>query len=312
MPEVVEVCLTALWLNKKLKGKWITDMNIISGRYKRNSLKGKATIIKNNPFKIVKVDSKGKFLWFELESNKKKYYILNRFGLTGEWSFIDNVHSRIRFEIDNKSFVYFNDMRNFGTIQITDNIEDLNYELEKMAPDFLKESFTNQQFYNRIKYYITNSADNLIVVRANQPIIKILMDQTILGSGLGNYLSVEVLYNCKISPYKKLKEFYNDKTLSDKLVEAIKYTVKLSFLTADIGYLEHLELSMSTFIKQLRNDIKLNRNHKYNFHKNVKLKRGDKFTFQVYGQNKDPLGNPIKKDKIIVGRTTYWSPKVQH
>ena len=69
---------------------------------------------------------------------------------------------------------------------------------------------------------------------------------------------------------------------------------------------------MSTFIKQLRNDIKLNRNHKYNFHKNVKLKRGDKFTFQVYGQNKDPLGNPIKKDKIIVGRTTYWSPKVQH
>jgi len=195
---------------------------------------------------------------------------------------------------------------------MTDNIEDLNYELEKMAPDFLKESFTNQQFYNRIKYYITNSADNLIVVRANQPIIKILMDQTILGSGLGNYLSVEVLYNCKISPYKKLKEFYNDKTLSDKLVEAIKYTVKLSFLTADIGYLEHLELSMSTFIKQLRNDIKLNRNHKYNFHKNVKLKRGDKFTFQVYGQNKDPLGNPIKKDKIIVGRTTYWSPKVQH
>ena len=69
---------------------------------------------------------------------------------------------------------------------------------------------------------------------------------------------------------------------------------------------------MSTFIKQLRNDIKLNMNHKYNFHKDVKLKRGDKFTFQVYGQNKDPLGNPIKKDKIIVGRTTYWSPKVQH
>jgi len=312
MPEVVEVCLTALWLNKKLKGKWITDMNIISGRYKRNPLKGKATFIKNNPFKIVKVDSKGKFLWFELEIDKKKYYILNRFGLTGEWSFIDNVHSRIRFQIDNKSFVYFNDMRNFGTIQITDNIEDLNYELEKMAPDLLKESFTNQQFYNRIKYYITNSADNLIMVRANQPIIKILMDQTILGSGLGNYLSVEVLHSCKISPYKKLKEFYNDKTLSDRLAEAIKYTVKLSFLTAEIGYLEHLDQSMSSFIKQLRNDIKLNRNHKYNFHKDVKLKRGDKFAFQVYGQNKDPLGNPIKKDKIIVGRTTYWSPKVQH
>ena len=311
MPEVVEVCLTALWLNKKLKGKWITDMNIISGSYKRNSLKGKATIIKNNPFKIVKVESKGKFLWFELESNKKKYYILNRFGLTGEWSFIDNVHSRIRFQIDNKTFVYFNDMRNFGTIQITDNVEDLNYELEKMAPDFLKESFTNQQFYNRIKYYITNSADNLIVVRANQPIIKILMDQTILGSGLGNYLASEITFIARLSPHKKLKDIYSNKSISDNLADSIRYVLRLAYITAEIGYLEHVEPLMVSFIKQLRKHIQENKNNKYNFLKNINLKYGDKFKFNVYGQNKDPYGNIIKKDKIIVGRTTYWSPKIQ-
>jgi len=312
MPEVVEVCLTALWLNKKLKGKWITDMNILSGRYKRNTLQGKATLTKNKPFKIIKVDSHGKFLWFELESNKIKYYILNRFGLTGEWSFVDSDHSRIRFVIDNDLFVYFNDMRNFGTIQITDNIEDLNYELNKMAPDFLKESFTNQQFYNRIKYYVTNSAGNLIMTRSQQLIVKILMDQTILGSGIGNYLAVEVLFNAKISPHKKLKEFYNDKSLSDRLAESIRYTLKSAYMTAEIGYLEHIDPLMITFIKQLRADIKLNKNSKFNFQKQVKLKRDDKFKFQVYGQNKDPYDNPIKKDKIITGRTTYWSPKIQH
>lgn len=312
MPEVVEVCLTALWLNKKLKGKSITNMNILSGRYKRNQLQGKATFIKNRPFKIIGVSSHGKFLWFELESKKKKYYILNRFGLTGEWSFVDSDHSRIRFVIDNDLFVYFNDMRNFGTIQFSDDIGDLIYELNKMAPDFLQESFTNQQFYNRIKYYITNSAGNLITIRANKPIITILMDQTALGAGLGNYLAVEVLFNCKISPHKKLKAFYDDKSLSDQLAEAIRYTVKLSYLTAEIGYLEHIDPLMITFIKQLRTNIKLNKNSKFNFQKDTKLKRGDKFTFQVYGQNKDPYGNPTKKDKIIAGRTTYWSPKIQH
>lgn len=312
MPEVVEVCLTSLWLNKKLKGKWITDMNIISGRYKRNTLNGKGIFSKNKPFKIIQINSKGKFLWFELESDKKKYYILNRFGLTGEWSLVDSDHSRIQLVINNKSFVYFNDMRNFGTIQITNNIEDLNYELEKIAPDFLKESFTKLQFYNRIKYYITNSTENLITTRSNQPIIKILMDQTILGSGLGNYLAVEILFRCKVSPHKKLKEFYNDKILSDRLLDAIKYTVKLSYLTSDIGYLEHIDPSMASFIVKLQTNIVLNKNNEYNFLKEVKLKRGDKFTFQVYSQDKDPFGNDIKKDKIIVGRTTYWSPMIQH
>lgn len=312
MPEVVEVCLTALWLNRKLKGKWITEMNIISGRYKRHPLKGKTLFSKNKPYKILKVDSKGKFLWFELESDNKRYYILNRFGLTGEWSFVDSDHSRIQFNINNKSYLYFDDMRNFGTIQITDDINDLTYELEKIAPDFLKESFTNHEFHNRIKYYIINSAGNIITTRANQPIVKILMDQTILGSGLGNYLTVEVLFNAKISPHKKLIDIYNNRTLSNRLADSIKYTTKLSFLTAEIGYLEHLDPLMATFIKQLRTEIKNNNNHKNNYHKDIKFKRGDKFTFQVYGQNKDPKGNLIKKDKIIIGRTTYWSPVIQH
>ena len=47
-----------------------------------------------------------------------------------------------------------------------------------------------------------------------------------------------------------------------------------------------------------------------NYYPKVKLKENE-FDFLVYGQNEDPYGNTIKKDKIIKGRTTYWVPNVQ-
>ena len=82
MPEVVEVCLTALWLNEKLSNKKLTKVTILGGRYSRHPLIGLDFINKYQPFTINKIDSKGKLLWFELTDQKNKhYYILNRFGL---------------------------------------------------------------------------------------------------------------------------------------------------------------------------------------------------------------------------------------
>ena len=40
MPEVVEVCLTALWLNSTLNGMKLKQINILGGRYSRHPLKG--------------------------------------------------------------------------------------------------------------------------------------------------------------------------------------------------------------------------------------------------------------------------------
>ncbi|QKF93701.1 formamidopyrimidine-DNA glycosylase [Fadolivirus algeromassiliense] len=314
MPEVVEVCLTSLWLNDKLNGMKIKKINVLGGRYSRHPLKGKNYIEKYSPFTINKIDSKGKFLWFELTGKDgNSYYILNRFGLEGEWGFTKETHSGLEFEI-NDTKLYFTDSRSFGTVEIVNDKTKLDKELDKMGPDFLKTTFTNNEFYNRIEKYITNDTGKIVKARGDKEIIKVLMDQTIkggIGSGLGNYLSVEALYNAKISPYKKISEIYKDKTLVNSLAASIKYIVKLSFLDASTGYLEHLDEGMASFIKKLRKDVNNNQNNQFNYHPDVVLKDSDKFSFKVYRQKKDPKGNPVQGDKIIPGRTTYWVPSVQ-
>ena len=83
MPEVVEVALTALWLNETISGKQITSIEVLGGRYQRHTLKGKDYINTYKPI-VNKVDSKGKFMWFEmLGSDNIFFYLLNSFGLTG-------------------------------------------------------------------------------------------------------------------------------------------------------------------------------------------------------------------------------------
>lgn len=315
MPEVVEVCLTALWLNEKLAGKSITKLTVLGGRYSRHTLSGLGYINSHKPFVVNKVDSKGKFLWFEtLGANNKFYYILNRFGLEGEWGFTKEVHSGLQFTIkDNgeESELYFTDSRNFGTLEIVDDRQLLNNELNKLAPDVLKTEFTDKDLYDRITQYVTKGMDKINESRGDKEIYKVLMDQSVLYSGLGNYLSVEVLYNCKISPHKKISEIYKNKDLVNALAHAIKYTVKLSFMNANMGYLEHLDSGMSSFIKRLREDVNNNIDHAHNYHKDIALSDKDVFSFRVYRQKKDSLGNEVLADKIIKGRTTYWVPSVQ-
>jgi formamidopyrimidine-DNA glycosylase len=317
MPEVIEVCLTALWLDKKMSGKILEDIKVLGGRYKAHTMPGLADFEKHKPFKIQKVDSKGKFLWFELKNDKDEhYFVLNRFGLEGQWGLNKEKHSDVEFIVKNKTTgkvlnFYFTDSRHFGTISITNKQKDLDDELVKLAPDLLKTNFTDQEFHDRIKNLMFTKVGKIMPSIANKPIVKVLMDQGSLGSGLGNYLSVEVAFSAKISPHKKLKEIYENRSLSNKLAEAIRYTLKSAYLTAEIGYLEHLDPKMGKFINELRETVKKDKDSKYNFLPDVKLKKNDKFTFEVYRQKKDPFGNPVKADKIIPGRTTYWSPAIQ-
>lgn len=307
MPEVVEITLTALFLNDQLAGKKITSLEVLGGRYSRHPLPGLSVLKAALPLKVVKVDSKGKFMWFELQDDKNKsYYLLNTFGLEGMWDFEDAKHNNVAFKISNGKTLYFNDSRNFGTLEGTSLKKKLQAKLDKLGPDLLKQEFTNDEFYDRIKDYLYSNKGVLNKAKSNKKIIQVLMDQTTpIGSGLGNYLAPEALYRAKISPHKTIYDVYNDITLSDALAEAIRYLTKISFETADIGYLGLLTDDMSNFVKQLRKN-------KNKYHKNTDI-GNSKFKFNVYRQKVDPSGNKIKAEKdIIKGRTTYWSPAVQH
>ncbi|MCJ7637815.1 MAG: hypothetical protein MUO21_10030 [Nitrososphaeraceae archaeon] len=158
MPEVVEVCLTALWLNNELKNAILSDVKILGGRYSRHPLSSLSYFKKANQNKIKNVDSKGKFMWFELKGkDNKSLYILNKFGLSGEWGFTKQKHSNIEFTIKEGTKtrkLYFTDDRNFGTLEFTTDIQRLQKELAKLGDDFLKTSFTNSEFYDRVEDYV--------------------------------------------------------------------------------------------------------------------------------------------------------------
>lgn len=304
MPEVVEVVLTAMYLDYTLKNKSILKLHPIGGRYIKHTLKGLHLL--KYPCTIVEVNSKGKFLWFIItNSDNTTSYIMNTFGLDGKWGSTKHKHSDIELIFDNKK-LYFTDKIKYGTMEITNDINVLNAKLNKLGPDLLKTNFTSDDFYTRVHNYLYKN-NKLNIKRQNKEIVKVLMDQsTPLGSGIGNYLVVEILYDSHISPHTKIIDLYNNKEKLAKLSNSIKHIIKLSFMNADIGYMEDMDTSLAKFIKKIRlNPITNNL-----YHPEINIEN-EKFKFKVYQQKKDPLGNKVIKDKIVVGRTTYWSPTIQ-
>ena len=300
MPEICEVIITTHFIKSKLKNKLITRIKVLSGRYLKNKL-DVDLINKNQPFKLSNIDSKGKFIWFELKKvgNDDQVYILNTLGLTGTWSLVKNSFSRIKINYvnaNNEKFkLYYNDQLNFGTLKITDNYDEIQKKLNKLGPDLIKDDFDYVYFKEKINKLKKKKA----------PIIKILMtqeDKNGVGSGIGNYLSVEILYNAKISPFRKINSLSEAEI--KKLFHSIKFTLRLCYYNNSIGYMEEF----ADFIEKHKRGIQ---SGKYpNYLENVNIGNAE-FKFNVYRKKEDPDGNPVKVDKIINNRSTYWVPAVQ-
>ncbi len=287
MPEIAEVALTAEILQKYLKNKTLISFDFISGRYTKKNPDGYNNFISALPLKVKKIDSRGKFMWFELFDPKNKeniWYVWNTFGLTGMWSLSEVSHIRCALTFKNDLMAYFSDMRNFGTFKFSQDVNDLDKKLDELSPDFLKDNDFNLQRIKKFKI----------------PIVKILMDQKKIGSGIGNYLAAEILYRAKISPHRLGSELSNDDI--ENLDYWIKYVIKLSYIDNHIGYMTNL-------------DSEANKISRKNYHSDIKLKEKT-FKFLVYGKKTDPHGNKVIVDKIVGNgankRSTYWVPAVQN
>lgn len=280
MPEIAEVALTADILEKHFKNKTLLSFDFISGRYTKKNPEGFLDFISFLPMKIKNIKSRGKFMWFELvNQNDDKWYIWNTFGLTGMWSLTEPKHARSLLTFKNNKTLYFADMRNFGTFKFSQDETALSKKLEELSPDFLKDEKFN---LDKIKKY-------------KIPIVKILMDQKKVGSGLGNYLVAEILYRAHISPHRLGNQMTDDDI--NRLTYWIKYLVKLSYVDNHTEYMQNLEEEAKNIIKK-------------KYHPSIKLKEKT-FNFMVYRKKEDPYHNKVKAEKIIKGRTTYWVPAIQ-
>lgn len=276
MPEIAEITLTSEILKKNFKNKILLAFDFVSGRYTKRDPEGYQDFLEALPLKIKNIDSRGKFMWFELydpnnEENEDHWYVWNTFGLTGMWSLFEPKYERAVMTFQNDKVAYFSDMRNFGTFKFSNDLDALNEKLEELSPDFLKDDDFDLE---RIKKY-------------KIPIVKILMDQKKIGSGIGNYLVAEILYRAKISPYR------TGNSLTDEEIETleywIKYVIKLSYVDNRIGYMVNLE-NESQKIKRK------------NYHPDIKLKEKT-FKFLVYQKKKTLMVirlNVIKSLALVI------------
>lgn len=189
MPEGPEVKRIGISLAKRLTSKKIRKIEILSGRYLKKEPSGFDEVVNHFPLPVIGCGVHGKFIYFICDN---EWSIWNTLGMTGHWSSTKEKHSRIRFVLDDGE-VYYNDMRNFGTVKFVRGKFNLIKKLKSLGPDMLSNSPTDEVFITRLNK------------KPNWSLAKVLMDQSIV-SGVGNYIKADALWLSKLSPKRKVKD----------------------------------------------------------------------------------------------------------
>jgi len=290
MPEINEVRQYANFLESKLKNINILEINILNGRYKKHGPFVNYEKLKHNlPIKLIDVKTKGKFMYITfLGHNDSKLYLFSTLGLSGGWIYKKNgddtkyEHPQILEYLDKKSIdsymstsikhlniefktshgsMYFYDTLSFGTLKVIDNENELNKKLNMIGPDIMDIDYT--VFSEQI-----TKKKNLTKV-----IGIVLMDQKTI-SGIGNYLRADILWMCKISPFRKVNK------LSEEELKLIFHNSKV--------------LTWGQFDKKKAIRTKI-------ITKKDKLPSDYNRDFFVYYEDEDIYGNKIIKEELYEG-----------
>lgn len=191
MPEGPEVRITTDFLTQFV-GKGITGYSILSGRYnKKGHIPGDNVV--TLPARVSAADCKGKFIYITFTEDNNEYYLFSTLGMTGMWSSKRHKHARFVIFFDDGSELYYNDIRNFGTLKFVNDKKELTKKLKSLGPDILNTEINSEGFRNRF------------AKKQNKTIAECLMNQSII-SGVGNYLKAEILWSSKISPNRLVKD----------------------------------------------------------------------------------------------------------
>ena len=280
MPEGPEVKKTVDYL-LKFKNYIITKITINSGRYTKKNFKMQTKLFDDLPLKIVDVKCKGKFIYFKLSNDM---YIFNTLGMSGYWTTEKIKHNNITFFLSKnktKKELFFNDVRNFGTIMYQTK-KDLDMKLKCLGVDIIEDYNNIDLFKKRLE----RKRDDSMIGTA-------LMDQKVTA-GCGNYIRAEVLYHSKISPYRKIRD------LSEEMIKNLWY-----YLTRIAWIFYDYDMAISKGIISKKDKIYKTyvvgtKHNSYGYYTN----------FVVYMMDMDSFGNNIVREKMG-DRTIHWVPKIQ-
>ena len=155
----------------------------MSGRYLKTSLDFSKIISQ----KVTSVKVKGKFIYWNFPNDSVLFSTL---GMSGIYSTTKTTHSRIRFILDNSLEMFYNDVRNFGTMKVTD-VAELSKKLKELGPDMLNEPCSISEFKKILLKY------------PNKLLGIFLLDQKRISS-IGNIYKSEICYSSKLDPSRTL------------------------------------------------------------------------------------------------------------
>lgn len=288
MPEGPEVKQTATVLQKKLEGKTVISIDVLSGsRMDKYGFKGLDYF--HPGMKLDSVSSKGKKIIFQMSdpSNESDViYLVGSFGMTGRWQYTNHKHAAIVLTfghikrmkkcklIISTNRVYYVDQRHMGDLKIIKTQAEWKDYFKDVGPDLLAGEVTYDMYYDLVKKKAKHGT-------TSKMLIGMFIKENKYFSGVGNYLRAEILYKSAISPYRTLKE------LSD---EDIQILYNMSIETINQAY-ECNGLTISDFWDP---DNTLGT-----------------YDTLVYGKKTDPNGEPIVKEMDNKGQAYHWVPTVQ-
>lgn len=278
MPELPEVETLRLGLKKYLVGHTIKDVEIkIAKMFSGNKNKAIGA-------KVVDIKRIGKGLIIELDND---YALAIHLKMTGQIIYqkanikyqiskkvggqLPNKFTHVIFHLDKGTFLYYNDLRQFGWIKVVkkDQIMQMPF-FKEMGPEPLK-NLTLEKF-------------KALIVKLGLSIKVLLMDQKKIG-GIGNIYANDALYKAGIDPRRKAQ------SLSDTEVNNL-YKAIFAVLRAGLNYGGSSDENFVNALGQEGN---------YQNHTLIYGKQGQKCS---------RCGSIIQKIKLG-GRGTYFCPACQ-
>jgi formamidopyrimidine-DNA glycosylase len=266
MPEGPECTIIANDLNAIASNKVLTSVNVLSGRYTKAPLANLDKIVGAN---ILGIRNKGKFIYWIFDNG---FYLFSTLGMSGGYTLAKETHSRVAFLLDNSLEIYYNDVRNFGTLKVAEQAK-LDKKLKEIGPDMLNSPCSYEEFDKII--------NNKRIATKN--LACFLLDQKRL-SGVGNIYKAEICYTAAIDPSRNLSSL--SEAEKHRLYDACKVILKLALDCKGSSQKDYKDVQgkLGSFLFSYAN---------------------------VYRRQTDRKSNPVAQAELGDGRTTWWCPEVQ-
>ena len=271
MPELPEVETVRKALSSRYIGKIITNIEILYPKMIHTNLNQFVETLKDQT--ITSIGRKGKYLFINFSN---EFSIISHLRMEGKYILREkeediSKHTRVIFHLNDGTKLCYEDSRCFGVMYLSKTNEIFeNKEVKKLGPEPF-EIYDINYLYNKFQ-------------KSNLEIKGCLLDQSIM-CGLGNIYCDEVLFKCKINPYRKAK------TLNKLEVEEIlKYSIEVLNKAINLG-----GSTVSTYHPEKGIDGKFQNE------------------LNVYGKENQPCpvcSTRLLKDKLL-GRGTTYCPKCQ-